>query len=180
MKKVLTVVLSLTMIVFFAVGAYAAEMGGMKATDPMAATSTQAFKATNLIGADVKNLQGEELGKISDLAINPQGNVVFAVISRGGTLGIGAKMVPIPISALQIEPSGKVARLDITKQKLDSAPSFTSNNWQDMTNRQWTEDTYKYYGVSPYWKEGTMGMQPQSAPMHGESSGMEKPGKSGY
>lgn len=180
MRKVITAVLSLTLIVFFAAGAYAADMGGTKATDPMAATGSQVFKASNLIGTDVKNVQGEDLGKISDLAINPQGNVVFAVISHGGTLGVGAKMVPVPFVALRIEPSGKLARLDISKQKLDTAPSFTSSNWQDTMNKQWTEDTYKYYGVSPYWKEGTSGMHPQGEPMHGESSGMQQPGKSEY
>lgn len=150
MKRNIVFALSLVVLTLFAAGTFAAEM-----TQGSSMTGNQVFKASDLIGADVKNMQGESLGKINDLAINPSGNIAFAVISRGGMLGVGNKYIPVPISALQIEQNGKVARLDISKEKLDSAPSFTSNNWPDMSNKKWTEDTYRYYGVSPTFESGT-------------------------
>ncbi len=163
MKRNTLLVLSLVVLAIFAATVYAADMSGTSSSSAMSSASSstaanQVFKASDLIGADVRNMQGENLGKISDLAINQKGNIAFAVISHGGALGIGAKYIPVPITALQIEQNGKLARLDISKEKLDSAPSFTANNWPDMSNKKWTEDTYRYYGVSPTFEGGTSGM----------------------
>jgi sporulation protein YlmC with PRC-barrel domain len=164
MKKI-SIIISLMILGIFISGSFvAAEMGAMKMT------SSQAFKATDLIGADVRNMQGESLGSIKDLAINSRGNVVFAVISRG----LSGKLIPVPASVLKIEENGKIVRLDITAEKLESAPSFTSSTWPDMANRQWAEDTYKYYGVSPTWKEHEPGMEPAKEMMQEKKMKHEK------
>ncbi|MGH8069772.1 MAG: PRC-barrel domain-containing protein [Candidatus Entotheonellia bacterium] len=53
--------------------------------------------ASKLIGASVKNAQGESLGKIDELIIDPHdARIKAAVVSVGGVLGIGAKSVAIP------------------------------------------------------------------------------------
>jgi hypothetical protein len=163
MKKI-SIIISLMILGIFISGSFAGEMGGMKMT------SSQIFKATDLIGADVKNLQGESLGSINDLTINSNGNVVFAVLSRG----FAGKLIPVPISALKIEEKGKIARLDITAEKLESAPSFTASTWPDMTNRNWTEDTYRYYGVSPAWTGPESGMGPAKEMMQEKKMMQEK------
>jgi sporulation protein YlmC with PRC-barrel domain len=172
MNRKICVVLSIMAILVLAVGSYAADMGGMKSSGMMSSSSTtgnQIFKASDLIGADVKNMQGQDLGKINDLAVNSRGNVTFAVISHGGALGLGSKLVPVPMSALQIEQNGKIARVDISKDKFDSAPSFTSANWPDMSNQKWMQDTYRYYGVSPAFEGRTGGTMPSEKMAPGSS-----------
>jgi sporulation protein YlmC with PRC-barrel domain len=53
--------------------------------------------ASKIIGASVKNAQGESLGKIDELVIDPHdAKIKAAVVSVGGVLGIGAKSVAIP------------------------------------------------------------------------------------
>jgi sporulation protein YlmC with PRC-barrel domain len=53
--------------------------------------------ASRLIGASVKNKEGESLGKIDELVIDPQDYTIkAAVLSVGGVLGLGAKLVAIP------------------------------------------------------------------------------------
>jgi sporulation protein YlmC with PRC-barrel domain len=53
--------------------------------------------ASKIIGASVKNAQGESLGKIDELVIDPaDAKIKAAVVSVGGVLGIGAKSVAIP------------------------------------------------------------------------------------
>jgi sporulation protein YlmC with PRC-barrel domain len=53
--------------------------------------------ASKLIGASVKNAQGESLGKIDELIIDPHdAKIKAAVVSVGGVLGLGAKSVAIP------------------------------------------------------------------------------------
>jgi sporulation protein YlmC with PRC-barrel domain len=53
--------------------------------------------ASKIIGASVKNTQGENLGKIDELVIDPHdARIKAAVVSVGGVLGIGAKSVAVP------------------------------------------------------------------------------------
>jgi len=109
--------------------------------------------ATNLIGSKVNNYQGETLGKIIDLTID-HNRITFAVLSYGGVLGIGEKLIPVPIGALSIKDE-KTVLLDISKDKFLTAPIFERYKRSDFSNRQWT-DTYKFYGVQPLWIENGM------------------------
>jgi len=147
MKKITTIILiSMIALVVVLSSAYATEM-------MMTERSTTIHYATNIIGATVNNLQGEKLGKIIDLTID-QNRITFAVLSHGGIVGVGEKLIPVPISALSIKDE-KTVLLDISKNKLLTAPSFEKSQRPDFANRQWTEDTYRFYGAQPYWKEGS-------------------------
>ena len=117
-------------------GAFAADMTRER-------SSTTQW-ASNLIGTTVENLQGEPLVKITDLTISDN-RVTFAVISHGGVLGIGDRLIPVPMNALTIS-NNKNAVLNISKDKFATAPSYEkdSKKWPDFSNRQWTEDTYKF------------------------------------
>jgi len=55
-------------------------------------------KATNLIGKQVTNLEGKNLGEIKDLVINWRsgGYIEYAVLSFGGFLGLGDKYFAVP------------------------------------------------------------------------------------
>jgi sporulation protein YlmC with PRC-barrel domain len=58
-------------------------------------------KATDIIGTKVKNPQGEDLGKIEELVLNPnEATVEYAVLSFGGFLGMGDKLFAIPFTLL--------------------------------------------------------------------------------
>jgi len=115
--------------------------------------STKIRYATNIIGAAVSNLQGEKLGKIIDLTID-QNRITFAVLSHGGIFGIGEKIIPIPINALMFK-GDKTVLIDISENKLAKAPSYEKSRRPDFSNRQWAEDTYRFYGAQPFWKEGS-------------------------
>ena len=145
MRK-LTTIIALNMIALVLV------FTGVFAADMVAERSATTQWASNLIGSTVKNLQGETLGQITDLTISKD-RVTFAVVSHGGVLGIGDKLIPVPINALLITDN-KNAVLDINKEKFATAPNFEKNakKYPDFSNRQYTEDTYRFYGVQPYWK----------------------------
>jgi len=145
MRKVSTI-LSINIIALALVftGAFAGDMMSNERS-----STTQ--WASNLIGTTVKNLQGDTLGNITDLTIRNE-RVTFAVISHGGVMGVGDKLKLVPIKALTITDN-KNATIDISKDKFATAPNFEKSS-ADFANRQWTEDTYKFYGVQPRWKEG--------------------------
>jgi sporulation protein YlmC with PRC-barrel domain len=94
---------------------------------------TDANKASKLIGMAVKNKQDEDLGKIKDLVIDFQsGKIGYAVLSSGGTFGVGGKMVAVPIQALTLQPGAKALLLDLPKQQLTQAQGFNDQSWPDL------------------------------------------------
>ena len=64
---------------------------------PITPSSMNEVYASKIIGASVKNTQGENLGKIDELVIDPHdARIKVAVVSVGGVLGIGAISVAVP------------------------------------------------------------------------------------
>lgn len=112
------------------------------------------YRASTLIGSWVKNKEGDYLGRITDLMIDPQnGGIAFAVLSRGGVLGIPMRFVAVPFHTLTSSDEKHVYLLDVSKEKMAAAPSFDRDHWPDVANREWKTDIYRYYGQTPHWGE---------------------------
>jgi hypothetical protein len=120
------------------------------AMEPVAKGLDSPYEVSMLIGSLVVNAQQEYLGTIHDFVID-NGRISFAILSHGGFLGIGRKLVAIPFGALSYGSMDKRFVLDISRDKLESAPAFEST---DLTNRKWAGDVYKFFGLQPYWTEG--------------------------
>ncbi len=111
------------------------------------------LSATSLIGDQVRNAAGEDLGQIEDLMIDLQeGSVSYAVLSFGGFLGIGSKLFAVPLEAMVVDPDEHELVLDINRERLEHAPGFDKDNWPDGSDHDWTAAVYRYYGVDPYWE----------------------------
>jgi osmotically-inducible protein OsmY/sporulation protein YlmC with PRC-barrel domain len=103
-------------------------------------------KASDIIGMEVRNLQDEKLGKIDDLVIDLQGGrISYAVLSSGGVLGIGDKLVPVPASSFSYASSEKKLILDTDKKTLEGALPFTKTQWPDLSNPEWDAPYRTYY-----------------------------------
>ena len=78
----------------------------------------KSMTATKLIGDPVVNADGEKLGKIEDLVIDPEsGRVDYAVLSFGGFLGVGDKLFAVPIEAMRLSPEERRFILDVDKER---------------------------------------------------------------
>lgn len=148
--------------------AYAAEQMDMGLGRP--------YGVSEMVGINVKNPQGDDLGRITDFVIDSQGQVAFAILSHGGFLRIGEKSVAIPFSALTYDRMGRHFVLDISKEKLASAPGFTL---RDLYNEKWAGDDYRYFGLQPYWTEGGLVQPGIEAPKEPMKTGEAFP-PSGY
>jgi len=92
----------------------------------MNASPANSMHASNLMGADVKTSSGEDVGPISDLIIDHEGQVVAIVIGVGGFLGIGERDVAIgwdDVTRSGTSDSQEV-RVNVTRESLRSAPEF--------------------------------------------------------
>jgi len=110
------------------------------------------YRGSKLIGADVENAQGENLGDIKDVVFNSRGHIEYAVLAFGGFMGMGEKYFAVPWAALKPAAGQKPGDRDhyvlsMDKERLKNAPGFDKNNWPNMADRGWADQIYAFYGV---------------------------------
>jgi len=82
-------------------------------------------RASRLIGANVVNEANETIGEVEDLIITPGGGAPVAVLSVGGFLGIGARLVAVPYDRLQYNTErGRWMLQGATRDSLRGLPEF--------------------------------------------------------
>ena len=84
--------------------------------------------ASDMIGMEVVGSNNEDIGSVSDLLVDNEGNILAAVVGVGGFLGIGQKNVAITFDALNLtnKDGEPAASLTLTKEELEGAPEFKS------------------------------------------------------
>jgi sporulation protein YlmC with PRC-barrel domain len=113
-------------------------------------TPVRRLTASSIIGDDIENPEGENLGSIKDLMMDlNRGCIEYAVLQFGGFLGMGRKLFAIPWNELQLDPLREVFILNRDKEYLKQAPGFDEDHWPD-TNAHYYEDTNAYWGVSGF------------------------------
>jgi sporulation protein YlmC with PRC-barrel domain len=106
----------------------------------------QTHRAKTVIGMDVKNSQGEALGKIHDLVLNfDHGDIAYVVISSGGLLGLGDTLHAVPWKALSLNSQADGFILNIDQTAWKNAPSFKENDWPEVADREWNRQLENYY-----------------------------------
>lgn len=113
---------------------------------------TQAILASRVIGTDVYNAQGEHIGDIEDVMLDKtSNNIMFAVISFGGFLGIGEKYHSIPWASLDYVPERGGYVVPFTREQLEAAPAYSLNELTGHGGRMARDASYDYYHVPHYW-----------------------------
>lgn len=93
---------------------------------------TDANKASEIIGKEVRNTQNEKVGKVKDIVVDMKsGRIAYAVLSTGGMLG-GGKLIAVPIDSLSLKPGEKHFLIDAAKDRLAAAPGFSEDNWPKL------------------------------------------------
>jgi hypothetical protein len=86
------------------------------------------LRAGKLIGSAVYNDQNEKVGSVDDVIVKDGNRIVMAVVSVGGFLGIGNKLVAVPYDQLHVETNKdeiKVGMPGASKDSLSAMPTFT-------------------------------------------------------
>jgi hypothetical protein len=106
--------------------------------------------ANTLLGNDVSNKDGEDLGDIKEFMIDmATGKVAYAVLSFGGVLGMGDKLFAVPWAALALDTINKRFTLNVPKDVLAKAPGFEKHRWPSMADKNWARGIHEFYGT-PY------------------------------
>jgi hypothetical protein len=118
-----------------------------------AAKPHQLIASDRIEGTAVRRPNGDMLGHIERLMIDKvSGQVSYAVMSSGGFLGMGAKLLPLPWGRLRYNPRFEAYELDIDEDELRHAPSFRADADFDWGDRSQEAELHRYYGIPPYWR----------------------------
>ncbi|MDQ4629118.1 MULTISPECIES: PRC-barrel domain-containing protein [Janthinobacterium] len=113
--------------------------------------------ADTLLGDDVYNHSGEELGDIKEIMLDMRtGQIAYAVLSFGGMLGMGDKLFAVPWERLTLDTVNKRFLLNVDKDLLKEAPGFDKNNWPDMGSDAWNQQMEAFYGSGMRYGSGAM------------------------
>lgn len=123
--------------------------------------------ANDVRGREVRDKDGEGLGKVADLLVDDREEKVrFLLVEHGGFLGFGEKKTLIPVDAVTKITAHEVF-VDQSRDRVAAAPGYDPDLVDD---RSYHSSLYGYYGYAPYWGAGYMyplglwGVDPGSAP----------------
>ena len=120
---------------------------------PTATGHTAAIRARKVHGTDVTDRSGKKIGEIEDLVLDKlSNNIMFAVVSFGGFLGIGEKYHPIPWSSLRYDKAKDSYVVDFTKEQLEAAPAASLHDLVRNDGQAYRDLAFDYYKVPRYWE----------------------------
>lgn len=111
------------------------------------------LSADSLQGTNVRNREGDDLGKIEEIMLDQSsGKVAYAVLSFGGFMGMGDKLFAIPWKAISLDREDENAILNVQPDVLKNAPGFDKDHWPDFADPKWGESIHAHYNSTPYWE----------------------------
>jgi sporulation protein YlmC with PRC-barrel domain len=85
----------------------------------------EGYRVSKLMGDEVKNDKGEDIGKIDDFIITRDDKQMFAVLEVGGFLGMGGHLIAVPLDSLELKgANGEIVLKGASKEKLKEVPLF--------------------------------------------------------
>ncbi|MGU7782060.1 PRC-barrel domain-containing protein [Burkholderia sp. PU8-34] len=108
--------------------------------------------ASTLEGDKVLTADGDDVGKLKEIMLDVgSGRIAYAVLSSGGLLGIGDKLLAVPWNALTLDTEHKCFLLSVTTEQVRNAPGFDKDHWPALADPQWAGPIHDYYSSVPYW-----------------------------
>ena len=117
-------------------------LSNLASLSAMATASTDTLGEVNeLLSASIINAYGEELGTLTNLAVDWEtGQVSYAVLSFGGVFdglpNIEAKIFAVPIDALTLLPEAAAIRLDLDKETIIEAIRLDDDDWSILPDQE--------------------------------------------
>lgn len=111
------------------------------------------ISSEQIVGLELRNAHDEYLGDIDDVVFDRQtGELAYAILSRGGFLGIGTEHVAIPWEIVQVPPGMNLFVLNVPEAVGENAPAVDPARFADPA-------AYEQYSqrVDNYWRQHAPG-----------------------
>lgn len=124
-----------------------------KGNEDVSGPGPDVMAASTLDGDKILSTDGEEVGKVKEIMLDVQaGRIAYVVMSCGGFLGIGDKLLAIPWNALTLDTTRKCFLVALSAERIKNAPGFDKQHWPSMADATWATSVHQYYGREPYWR----------------------------
>lgn len=124
-------------------------------------------RASKLVGSTVYNDQNQSVGTLDDILVSHDSKQPDrAVISVGGFLGIGSKLVEVPYDRLKLEANNKVVMPDASSDQLKGMQSFSYNTLEHSGTTNASGNTNEHYGSNNTGATATSSSAGMGAPTH--------------
>ncbi|MEO8044068.1 MAG: PRC-barrel domain-containing protein [Spartobacteria bacterium] len=104
--------------------------------------NAQLVRSSNLIGADLYNATGEDIGQVNDVVFDENsGGMMHAVLAAGGFIGIGDKLTAVNWNAINVKKNndGKIkVTTTLDKAKLTAEKSYDKSGWKG-SDKSWMQ-----------------------------------------
>lgn len=118
--------------------------------------SSSEWLGSTIVGAAVKNQQGETLGDINNVILSENGEITTVVIGVGGFLGIGEKDVGVRFSALKISTYDPAKDKDKSAKAKDNKQVNKQAMAKDADKNKPAQDKYQDKNKQAASKDQTM------------------------
>lgn len=106
---------------------------------------------SKLKGMPVTSHTGQDLGKVSGIAVDPDANrAAYAILSSGGVLGIGETRHAIPFQLVRGSTDCDRLIAAVTKDELKNGPKF--EDVEQLREHSHAEKIHRRYQVANYWQ----------------------------
>lgn len=89
------------------------------------------FSADEIIGRDVVNANGEDVGEVNDVVIAKDRDDMFLVVGVGGFLGMGEKDVALPLSDLRMSSDNVLLMSEKSEDQLKEMPEYKESDYRE-------------------------------------------------
>lgn len=105
----------------------------------------QVVKASDINGSTVRNTEDQELGTIEETVIDPKtGRVSYVVLSHGGFVGVGEKLIAVPWDQLRVVEGDNEEEtfyvLSASTEYLTEREGLSEQDWPTEISEEWNPD----------------------------------------
>jgi len=114
-------------------------------------TLAQVERAANLFGRQVESSDNQKIGKVNNLVVDLESEHILYVV-----LNADKGKVAVPPQIFE-QSSGNTLRVNADKQKIESAPQFTSDIDQpdQLGQASFVDKVYQHFGQNAWWQGST-------------------------
>jgi hypothetical protein len=73
----------------------------------------------NVIGAEIRDVRGQELGEIESVELSSGGEIAYAIISTERSAGLNGKMFQLPWKHIRVDEVNGYYVLDVERERLN-------------------------------------------------------------
>ena len=102
---------------------------------------------TGLSGRALVDPNGKKVGSVSDAVLGEDWKVRYLIVSQGGLLGVGDRLVPVPLSHVRIPDKGPLV-VSVPRERIENQPFFYGSDWtwMNFNDDRLEQQVQAYYG----------------------------------